>query len=84
IDTIFGRKMETILDEMNVDDAVRDALLYDKGTLGEIHALVRDIEQFNTKKVSAFEKKYQLPEASFRDLMLESMREVTIFENSIK
>lgn len=84
IDTIFGRKMETILDEMNVDDTVRDALLYDKGLLGEIYALVRDIEQFNTKKVSAFEKKYQLPEASFRDLMLESMREVTIFENSIK
>lgn len=76
--------MKTILDEMNIDDEVRDALLYDKGLLGEIYALVRDIEQFNTKKVSAFEKKYQLPEASFRDLMLDSMREVTIFENSIK
>lgn len=84
IDTIFAKKLETILEDIHVDDVVKEALLYDKGLLGEIYALVRDIEQFNTKKVSAFEKKYQLPEASFRDLMLESMREVTIFENSIK
>lgn len=82
IDTIFGVKMEKILGDMNVDEAVRDAILYDKGILGEIYALVRDIEQFETKKVAAFEKKYALSESSFRDLMLESMREVTIFEDA--
>lgn len=82
IDTIFGVKMEKILGDMNVDEAVRDAILYDKGILGEIYALVRDIEQFETKKVAAFEKKYALSESSFRDLMLESMREATIFEDA--
>jgi len=82
IDTIFGIKMEKILDDMNVDDVVRDAILYDRGILGEIYALVRDIEQFETKDVAAFEKKYALSESSLRDLMLESMREVTIFEDA--
>jgi EAL and modified HD-GYP domain-containing signal transduction protein len=84
IDTIFGAKMEKILGDMNVDEVVRDAILYDKGILGEIYALVRDIEQFDTKKVAAFEQKYALAESSLHDLMLESMREVTIFEDALK
>jgi EAL and modified HD-GYP domain-containing signal transduction protein len=84
IDTIFGAKMEKILGDMNVDEVVRDAILYDKGILGEIYALVRDIEQFDTKKVAAFEQKYALAESSLHDLMLESMREVTIFEDALR
>ncbi len=80
IDAIFGRKLETILDEMNVDETVRDAVLYDKGILGEIYALVRDIEQFEAKKVAAFEKKHNLAKSSFRDLMLEGIKQRAVFE----
>ncbi len=84
LDTIFGRKIEDILQELYVDDTVKDALLYEKGLLGEIYALVKDIEQFHTDKVALFEKKYNLQEAILDDLVLESMRQVTLFEDATK
>jgi len=84
LDTIFGRKLEDILQELQVDDIVKNALLYEKGLLGEIYALVKDIEHFHTDKVALFEKKYNLNEAMFHDLMLESMKRVTLFEDIMK
>jgi EAL and modified HD-GYP domain-containing signal transduction protein len=83
IDALFGDKLEDILDEMNVDEVVRDALFNDKGLLGEIYALVRDVEAFDTQKVSAFEKKYNLENKIIENLVFESMQEVTAFENAI-
>ncbi|MDK9692758.1 MAG: EAL domain-containing protein [Sulfurimonas sp.] len=84
LDTIFGRELEDILQELQVDDIVKNALLYEKGLLGEIYALVKDIEHFHTDKVALFEKKYNLHEATFHDLMLESMKRVTLFEDAMK
>jgi EAL and modified HD-GYP domain-containing signal transduction protein len=84
LDTIFGRKIEDILEEMHVDDMVKDALLYEKGLLGEIYVLVKDIEQFHTDKVALFEKKYNLQGAILDDLVLESMKQVTLFEDATK
>lgn len=84
LDTIFGRKIEDILEELHVDDVVKDALLYESGLLGEIYALVKDIEQFHTQKVAQFEKKHKLQEATLHDLMLEGMRQVTLFEDATK
>ena len=84
LDTIFGRKIEDILQELYVDDVVKDALLYESGLLGEIYALVKDIEQFHTDKVALFEKKYNLQEAILDDLVLESMRQVALFEDATK
>ncbi|MDD2651863.1 MAG: EAL domain-containing protein [Sulfurimonas sp.] len=84
LDTIFGRKIEDILEELHVDDTVKDALLYEKGVLGDIYALVKDIEQFHTDKVALFEKKYNLQEEIIDDLVLESMRQAVLFEDATK
>lgn len=83
IDTVFGRDLETILDDMHVDDIVRDALLKDAGVLGDIYALIRDIETFNTEAISKFAKKYKLEKSTIDELSLNSMQEVTAFENAI-
>ena len=83
IDTVFGEKLEKILDDINVDDVVKDALLKDKGMLGEIYALIRDIESFHTNGIANFVKKYKLEESMIDELSLESMEEVTAFENAI-
>jgi len=81
MDSVCEKSLEDILDSLNVDDVVKDALLYESGMLGEIIALVKDIELFNIEKVCMFEKKYKLKEAVFNDLILQSMREIKIFED---
>lgn len=74
LDTIFGKKLEDILQSMNVDDAISDALLHESGLLGEIFTLVKDIEHFNMEKITTFERKYNLKEAVFQDLILQNMK----------
>ena len=83
IDTIFGEKLEIILNDMNIDDIVKDAILDSKGELGEIFALVKDIESFNTHGIDTFIKKHNLDESMIAKLSLQSMEEVTLFENAL-
>lgn len=84
IDTVFNEKLEKILSDIHVDDVVKDALLKDKGILGEIYALIRDIESFHTNGIADFVKKHKLPESMIDELSLESMQEVTAFENAVR
>lgn len=83
IDTVFGKELETILDDMHVDDVVKSALLDDGGILGDIYALIRDIESFHIQGISKFAKKYSIEKSMIEELSLKSMQEVTIFENSV-
>lgn len=83
IDTVFGAELEVILDDMNVVDEVKEALLEDKGILGDIYVLIRDIESFHTRGIERFAKKYDLDQSVIDKLSLESMQEVTSFENSM-
>jgi EAL and modified HD-GYP domain-containing signal transduction protein len=84
IDVIFGIPMKDILQQMHVSDDVKVALLQDEGLLGEIFALVRHIETFNTEAVEAFEQKYKLSRAAVNDVIVKSMENVEKFENPIK
>lgn len=84
IDTVFGVELETILDDMHVDDIIKDALLNDSGILGDIYVVVRDIESFHVHGVSKFIKKHNLDKSIIDELALSSMQKVTIFENALK
>jgi len=81
IDTLFGVKLEVILKDMNVSEAVEEALLNDEGLLGEIYLLVRNIEAFKIKEIMAFEHKYGLEVDSIENIALECMRDLQSFEN---
>ncbi len=80
IDVLFEDDMQKILDEMNVYDVVRDAILKDSGILGEIYALVRDIEEFNPKAMMEFEERHDLESGVLGKIMIECMKEVAVFE----
>jgi len=80
IDTIFSEKLETILEDMNVSQEVKDALLKDAGILGEIYALIRDIEAFDTHAISRFEETYYLEAGVLKKLILDSIESVNKFE----
>ncbi|MDD2790970.1 MAG: EAL domain-containing protein [Sulfurimonas sp.] len=81
IDTIFGEKLERILEDMHISQEVKEALLEDKGTLGEIYALVRAIEAFDTQAIANYEERHGLEANMLKDVVLESMKRVTEFEN---
>lgn len=84
IDTLFSVKLERILAELNISDEVTNALLKDEGILGEIYALVRDIEAFDTKSVHIFTSKYNLGTHQIEDVVLKCMEEVTTFEEALR
>ena len=81
MDSIFGVSLESILETINVSDKVKEALLEEKGALGNIYRLVRYVENFNTSAVVKFEQRYNLPAGAINSIVLESMQEVHRFEN---
>jgi EAL and modified HD-GYP domain-containing signal transduction protein len=81
IDTIFSEKLERILEDMNISQEVKNALLKDGGILGEIYALIRDIEAFDTHAIGKFEETYYLEKGLLKKLILDSMESVNKFEN---
>ncbi|WP_373001678.1 EAL and HDOD domain-containing protein [Sulfurimonas sp.] len=83
IDTLFSVKLERILADLNISDEVTNALLKDEGLLGEIYALIRDIEAFDTKSVHIFTSKYNLGTHQIEDVVLKCMEEVTTFEEAM-
>jgi len=84
IDTIFGAKLENILEHLYISDISREALLNDKGTLGIIYKLVRDIEEFNVVEIDNFTKKYKLASDTLEEIILQSMQEVNNFEVALQ
>ena len=83
IDTLFGMPLDKILDDINVSDSVKNALLKDEGILGDIYALVRNIEAFNVNTINDFTVKYNLPSNVIEHVMIKSIENVNAFENAL-
>ncbi len=81
IDTVFGVKLENILEQMYISDEVKKAILKDEGLLGEIYALVRAIEDFDTEYIEQFEVKYSVKHELIKNLIVQSIENVNSFEN---
>jgi c-di-GMP phosphodiesterase len=81
IDTLFGMKMEDILEQIHISEDVKNALLSGSGLLGEILTLIRKIEQFDTKAVEQFESDHNLQSGLLNDIILEGIESVQKFEN---
>jgi len=77
IDTVFSVSLETILEDINVSKEVCDAILEDKGILGEIFKLVRDIEVCDSDAINAFEKKHNI---ELEAIVFQAMQDVNSFE----
>ncbi len=81
IDVVFGMELQYILKKMNISENVENALLKDEGVLGEIFALVRSIELFDTQAVKMFEKKYSIEKGAIENIIVKSIESVEEFEN---
>ena len=71
MEMVFSKEMEDFLDDINVSNTVKNALLYERGILGEIYKIVKDIGAFDLEAQAVFEKSYGLEEGSVKELMSE-------------
>ncbi len=84
IDAIFGVELADVLQKLHISDEVKNALLKNKGILGELYVLVREIESFNTQSIVDFALKHQVDPIVIKTLILESIESVNSFERSLK
>lgn len=84
IDAVFGMELAHILEKLHISDTAKDALLKNKGILGELYVLVREIEAFNTKVITDFAHKHHIDPMVITTLILESIKSVNSFELSLK
>ena len=81
MDTLFSMPLEKILDNINVSDEVRDALLEDKGLFGDIYKVVRSMEHMDINAIVDFEMKYKLAPNKIKNIIIEAIEEVAKLEN---
>ncbi|MEA3373883.1 MAG: EAL domain-containing protein [Campylobacterota bacterium] len=84
MDTLFSVKLEKILEDLNVAEGVKDALLHNRGVLGEIYVLVSSIEHFETSDIDLFVQKYHLNRSDVEKLLIGAIENVNMFEDSLK
>ena len=80
LDVLFGVDLQTILSELNVSDEVKEAILEEKGYLGEILHVVKALEYLDTKEIDAFVEKYKLDKKEFDKVITDSIEDVNSFE----
>jgi c-di-GMP phosphodiesterase len=80
LNVVFGVSLEELLEHLYISDEVKDALLKDEGDLGEIYALVREIEQFNTDAIEVFAKKHGLDANDITMVVAQCIEDVNRFE----
>ena len=84
VDTIFGAKLEDILENIHISDIAKKALLHDEGTLGMLYKAVRDIEEFNVDAIVAFSKRYKVATDDIQEVILKSIEDVNSFEKALQ
>lgn len=84
VGSIFKARIEDVLENIHISELSKNALLYDKGTLGMLYKAVRDIEEFNVNEIVAFSKKYKVAEKAIQEVILKSIEEVNLLESNLK
>ncbi len=83
LDVIFSAKLEDILEGLNISDEVKEALLDEKGVLGEVFHAVKAIEYLHTDEIEHFIQKYKIKKENFDAVIAQSMEDVNAFEKLI-
>jgi c-di-GMP phosphodiesterase len=73
IGTIFESDTKELLEELHISDEVKSAILDQKGLLGDIFQVVKDVEAFDVEGISIFETKYNLDPTSVKKAIAESI-----------
>ena len=72
MDVLFHVSLRAILKEMSIDKTIREALLHNRGRLGEIYLFVLSLEKFDEDEIEAFAKKNNISPEDLERLTLEA------------
>jgi c-di-GMP phosphodiesterase len=81
MDALFNVKLELILNELNIDEEIKEALMFKKGKLGEIYKFALDLELFHVAQIEAFCEKYKINMEDIETLTLENIKSANGYEN---
>ena len=80
IDVIFKQPLPTILDKLNIDNSIQEALLDKQGFLGEIYDVALSIESFDLTKVETFLREHDIAPENFQKLLFRSFENTDNFK----
>jgi EAL and modified HD-GYP domain-containing signal transduction protein len=83
IDILLGVPLSTVLKELNVHPEIREALLEQKGLLGDLLKAARAIEYFNMEALESFLAAYDIPVDDVVSLTFKTIEKVNTFETSL-
>ncbi|MDX1296295.1 MAG: HDOD domain-containing protein, partial [Sulfurimonadaceae bacterium] len=83
IDILLNVPLSTVLEELNVDLEIREALMDHKGLLGDLLKAARSIEHFNMDALESFLNDHDIPVDDVINLTLKTIEKVNTFETSI-
>lgn len=84
MDALFSVDLETILNDLNISDDIKEPLLHGSGLLGDIYGVIAYIEHFDTDAIESFMREYDLDIESIEGLMIDAIENVNTFEASLK
>ena len=82
LDTLFNVQMSVILEDLNIDAEIKDAITNGDGMLGEIFMFAKNLEKFDIKAVEDFCDKYNIETEELEKLTFEVIQSANEFENS--
>jgi EAL and modified HD-GYP domain-containing signal transduction protein len=82
LDTLFNVSMDVILEELNIDSEIKDAITDGEGILGEIFMFAKNLEKFDIKAVEDFCDKYNIETEDLEKLTFDVIQSANEFENS--
>ena len=83
IDILLNMPLSSVLEELNVDEEIKAALIDQKGLLGELLKAARSIEHFNMDALESFLEHHHIPVDDVITLTLKTIEKVNSFETTL-
>lgn len=83
IDILLGIPLSTVLEQLNVDATISEALIEQKGLLGDLLQAARAIEHFDMDAMSSFLETYDISADDVITLTMKTIEKVNAFEESL-
>jgi c-di-GMP phosphodiesterase len=83
IDILLGIPLDAVLNQLNVDPVIRQALDEGSGVLGELLTIAQAIEHFDTEALDRFLVKYDIAPDDVLNLTLKTIEKVNSFDAAL-
>ncbi len=80
IDVLLGVPMETVVNEMNLEKNIKEALLTRRGSLGEMLCIVENVQRGKVDKIRDLQEKHGLTTSDLLSIQTEALKDFASLE----